>query len=102
MITRIFRVKVPEALHQEFEIKFSSISVNAVMSQKGLITVSIGQPTKWTPDEYFMMTTWQDEQSLRDFAGDNWNRAVIPEGMEKFVSECWVHNYETLSINDKH
>ena len=100
MITRIFRVRIPEHLHHEFEMKFSTISVNAVMSQQGLISVSLGKPTAWTPDEYVMMTTWEDEQSLRDFAGENWNQAVIPEGMEKYVMECWVHHYEMLEINE--
>ena len=100
MITRIFRVRVPEHLHHEFEMKFSTISVNAVTSQPGLISVSLGKPTAWTPDEYVMMTTWEDEQSLREFAGENWSQAVIPEGMEKFVMECWVHHYQMLEINE--
>ena len=42
MITRIFRVRVPEHLHHEFEMKFSTISVNAVKSQHGLISVAAG------------------------------------------------------------
>ena len=101
MITRIFRVRVPTPLHSEFELKFASISVDAVKSQPGLISVSIGRPTQWTPEEYAMMTTWQNEQSLCEFAGDNWNQAVIPLGMEKFVSECWIHHYENYDISEK-
>jgi heme-degrading monooxygenase HmoA len=96
MITRIFRVQVPEALHQEFEAKFTSISMDVVKSQQGLIRASIGRPTQWSPNEYAMVTTWQDEQCLIAFAGESWNQAVIPKGMEKFVTMCWVHHYENF------
>lgn len=95
MITRIFRVKVHEDLRTEFEEKFSSISVDAVSSLKGFISVSIMKPSKWTPCEYAMITVWEDEASLEAFVGENWNQAFIPDGMEKFISECSVHNYES-------
>ncbi len=94
-ITRIFRVRVVPDLRHEFEEKFSSISVHAVGEAKGFLSVTILMPSQWEPDEYAMITQWQDEAALKAFAGDNWNRAVIPPGMEKFVAECWVHHYGT-------
>ena len=56
--------------------------------------MSIGKPTKWTPDEYVMNSQWKNEESLREFAGENWSQAHIPEGMEKFLKECWIHHFE--------
>ena len=94
MITRVFRVKVPLELHPEFEEKFYSISIPAVESQPGMVSVFVGRPTQCSPDEYVMISTWENEHCLRDFAGENWNQAVIPDGMEKFVADCWVHHYE--------
>jgi hypothetical protein len=41
-----------------------------------------------------MISTWQDEQSLINFAGQAWHNPVIPNGMEKYVKQCWVHHYE--------
>ena len=79
MMIRIFRVDVPALLHAEFEAKFLSISV---------------RPTRWAPNEFVMISVWQEEAALRAFAGEHWNQAVIPAGMEKFVSACWVHHYE--------
>mgnify|MGYP003403121689 FL=1 len=92
-ITRIFRVRIDPALRQEFEAKFSSVSVHAVDQAQGFLAVSILKPTKWAPDEYAMISQWENEAALQAFAGEEWRRAVIPPGMEKFVVECWVHHY---------
>jgi heme-degrading monooxygenase HmoA len=96
MITRIFRVKVPAHLHQEFEREFLSVSVPFVKTEKGIVSVSVGRPTRWHPDEYVMVSVWENEAALVAFAGEQWNQAVIPKGMEKFISECWVHHYENF------
>jgi heme-degrading monooxygenase HmoA len=94
-ITRVFRVRINTAQRSDFEGKFADVSVKAVTEAAGFLSVSILKPTKWTPDEYAMVSRWKDESSLRAFAGEEWNRPVIPSGMEKFVRECWVHHYES-------
>ena len=94
MITRIFRVVIRPELREEFEANFAEISVRAVKNCPGHISVSTGKPTKWTPDEYVMISEWEDESALIDFAGKSWNKAVIPSGMEKYLVECWVNHYE--------
>jgi len=95
MITRIFRVRIDPSLRDEFEQKFSSVSIETVQKQKGFISVEIGKPTKWAPDEYVMISRWSDEEALRMFVGEKWNYAHIPEGMDKYVKECWVHHYQS-------
>jgi heme oxygenase (mycobilin-producing) len=96
MITRIFRVRVSPTLHAEFEQKFLSVSVPYVKATPGLVTLTVGRPTRWYPEEYAMVSVWQSEADVAAFAGADWNRAVIPRGMEKYVSECWVHHYENF------
>ena len=93
MIIRVFRVSINPELREEFESKFSTVSIQAVQNATGFISVSIGKPTKWAPDEYVMVSKWQNESSLKKFAGENWNQAHIPRGMEQFISECWLHHY---------
>ena len=93
-ITRIFRVRIRPELRPEFEEKFSSVSVRTVDEAPGFLAVSILKPTKWAPDEYAMISQWENEAALKAFAGEQWNHAVIPLAMEKFVVECWVHHYE--------
>ena len=94
MITRIFRVVIYPEPREEFEARFTAISLKAVEDCAGNISVSIGKPTRWSPDEYVMISEWKDEAALINFAGASWNEAVIPPGMEKFLAESWVHHYE--------
>ncbi len=93
MIIRIFRVEIDPNLREEFESEFSSVSIDAVTSSKGYRQVSIAKPTKWTPNEYAMISEWDSEDALEEFVGENWNEAFIPEGMAKFVRSCSVHHY---------
>ena len=91
-----FRARVPQSLQAEFEKKFLSVSVPYVEAAAGLVSVSVARPTRWIPDEYAMISIWHSEDDVAAFAGDDWNRAVIPAGMEKYVAECWVHHYENF------
>ena len=97
MITRIFRVRINPALREEFEAKFASASIQAVQNQAGFISVNIGKPTQWAPDEYVMISQWENEAALIAFVGDSWNQAHIPKGMEKYAEECWVHHYYNMT-----
>lgn len=99
MIVRIFKAIIPTELHIEFEIKFKEISVPVVKNYKGLISLEIGRPTKWNPQEFIMISQWETEKDLIEFAGQNWNQAHIPKGMEKFISECSVSHYESILLN---
>jgi len=96
MITRIFRVLVEPDLQNAFEEKFQIISVPFVKRHQGLISVSIGKPLQ-NSNEYMMISVWENHEVLKQFAGENWEQSVIPEGMEQFVSECWVHHYENFN-----
>jgi heme-degrading monooxygenase HmoA len=98
-ITRIFRVRIIPELRQEFEEKFATISVRTVDEALGYLAVSIFKPTKWAANEYAMISSWENEEALKAFAGEQWSNAVIPLGMEKFVVECWVHHFESWNIN---
>ena len=76
----VFRVRIDTNLRQEFEEKFFSISVHAVDEAARFISVSIHKPTKWAPDEYAMISQWENESSLKAFAGEEWCRAVLSVG----------------------
>lgn len=106
MLTRIFRVVVTSDMPKEFERDFLSVSVLLVRSHAGLVSVHVGRPTEWTPEEYVMITIWNNKRNLVDIAGDHWNPAVIPAGMEKYSWACRYHHYvlfgESSSIPYRH
>lgn len=63
-----------------------------------MISCHIGGPTKWNPDDYLMVTYWEDEASLKEFAGENWNQAIIPEGMKKYPKTFSVAHYKNIEF----
>lgn len=93
MIKRIFRVTIDPEQRVNFEKDFNSISVEAVKNKEGFISVEIGGPTKWNSNDYVMVSHWANEASLEGFAGKNWNQAVIPGPMAKYVISCSVEHY---------
>jgi len=95
MIIRIFQVSIRPEYRDEFERDFNTISIDTVQNYKGLISCHVGGPTKWNPDDYAMVTCWEDEDSLIAFAGDNWNQAVIPKEMQKYPKAFSVVHYKT-------
>ncbi len=93
MITRIFRVKVHKNCADEFEKAYKEVSIPLVKSQKGFESLSTGKPLTDKSLEYVMISYWKDLESLQNFVGENWEAALIPDGMEKFVDDCWLHHY---------
>src|SRR5690349_16787404 len=98
MIIRIFQVSIHPEYRDEFERDFSTISVDTVNNHKGLISCHVGGPTKCNPDDYVMVTFWEDEASLVEFAGENWNQAVIPNKMQKYPKASSVVHYDSSKL----
>lgn len=96
MITRIFRARVPVEKQQQFEDKFLAQVLQSIKSYPGVVSVYFGRPTRGAPDEFAVISTWASEKFLAAFAGENWSQAVIPAGMEDYVTECWVHHYQVF------
>lgn len=95
MITRIFRVEINQEFVADFVNDFKNISVPLVESQKGLVSVETGSSIDSKNNEYIMISHWDDIASLKQFVGEDWQEALIPHGMEKYVKQCWVYHYET-------
>ncbi len=97
MIIRIFRVQIKPELREEFEEKFKVESVRSIENEPGFISLEIGFPTEWRPDEYVMISKWKGPEYLEAFLGEQWDQAHIPQQMEKFLVKCWVHHYQPIS-----
>lgn len=95
MIIRIFQVTIHPEYRDDFERDFNTVSVDTVKNHKGLISCHIAGPTKWNPDDYVMVTHWEDEESLVAFAGENWNQAIIPPRMRKYPKTFHVAHYRS-------
>ncbi len=98
MIIRIFTAEIPQNLHLEFETKFKEISVPLVKNQKGLLELDIAKPTQWNPNTYVMISKWKEVEDIINFAGEKWNQAHIPQGMEKYIQSCTVNHFLNIPI----
>ena len=100
MIIRIFEVTIHSEFRAEFERDFNTISVDTVNNHKGLISCRVGGPTKWNPDDYVMVTCWEDDDSLAAFAGEEWNQAIIPQEMQKYPKSFRVAHFDSSPFAD--
>ena len=91
MITRIFRVQINSEKRMEFEAKFADISVKAVESQEGFLSVEIGKPSKWNPDEYLrLVKAFQFADQHGEVCPANWQpgqKTMIPDPLKNNYKE---------------
>ncbi|MCF6322828.1 MAG: antibiotic biosynthesis monooxygenase [Gammaproteobacteria bacterium] len=94
-MARIFRVKVHKNYVTEFEKAYKEFSIPLVKSQEGFVSLSTGKLVIENNLEYVMISNWKNLGSLQRFVGDDWKKALIPDGMEKYIEDCWLHHYIT-------
>jgi len=97
VIIRIFRAKVHDGKQADFERFFLDTAVPHVRKQSGLISLGIGRPESSTPDEFVMIMRWKDLDSVKEFAGADWQSAVILEEERHLIREVSVHHYEYVT-----
>ena len=51
-------------------------------------------------NEFIMISRWEKEEDLIRFAGDSWNEAHIPKGMEKYFEHCSVNYYLNIDMSN--
>ena len=95
-ITRIYRVKIKPELRDEFEPLFKTVALSSVQNAPGCKEAQLGGPVASSPHEYAVTSVWENEESLIQFVGSDWTQPHIPDGMERFVEECWVHHYTSF------
>jgi heme-degrading monooxygenase HmoA len=97
VIIRIFQVSIHPEYRSDFERDFNSLSIDSVHNQRGLISCQVGGPTRTNPDDYLMVTCWEDEESLVAFAGEDWNQAVVPVSMRNYPRTVSVVHYQSMA-----
>jgi heme-degrading monooxygenase HmoA len=96
MIIRVFRARTHPGKQADFERKVKELSIPLVQSQKGLLAFFSGRPMTSSPDEFVMVTIWKDLESLKAFAGIDWNVSVIPEPERPLLQASFIHHYEII------
>ncbi len=66
--------------HPELEQRFVSVSVPVVRAEAGILSVSVGRPTGWSPEKYVMISVWFIEADVAVFAGEDGQQGRYPPG----------------------
>jgi len=96
MIIRIFRPTIHPGKEAEFESFLRDTAIPLVSQQSGLVAQHLGRPRDPSSTEFAYVTVWEDEESIRAFAGDRWQEAVIAPEEEELLKETWIGHYEVL------
>ena len=96
MIIRVFRARIRPGLNDDFERFLREGPIPKITSLPGLVAQHVGRPTSAAPDEFVYVSVWKDLESLRTFAGDDWEHAVIDPEEEHLLLETFIHHYESF------
>jgi heme-degrading monooxygenase HmoA len=96
MIIRVFRPTIHPGKEGEFEAFLRETAVPLVSQQSGLIAQHVGGPREPSSTEYLYVTIWDDVESIRAFAGEGWQEAVITPDEEHLLKDTWIGHYEAL------
>jgi heme-degrading monooxygenase HmoA len=96
MIIRIFRPTIHPGKEAEFESFLRDTAVPLVSQQSGIVAQHVGRPRGSSSTEFVYVTVWEDEESIRAFAGESWQEAVITPEEEDLLKETWIKHYDVI------
>jgi heme-degrading monooxygenase HmoA len=96
LIIRIFRPTIYPGKESEFESFLRDTAIPLVSQQSGLISQHAGKPRDPSSTEYLYVTVWENVESIRAFAGERWEEAVITPDEEHLLKDTWIGHYEAI------
>ena len=97
MIIRVFRPTIHAGKEGEFEAFLRDTAVPLVSRQAGLVAQHLGRSHDPASTEYLYVTVWRDVESVRAFAGEHWQEAVITPDERHLLRQTWIGHYLTLT-----
>jgi heme-degrading monooxygenase HmoA len=94
MIIRVFRAKVRPGTHQQYEALIHQRVVPLMLEAPGLLSLHVGLPLDDPPDEFLLMSVWQDLAAMRAFIGARWREPLAVPGEEHLVLHSVVDHYD--------
>lgn len=94
MILRVFRARLKPGTREAFEKLCYDVSIPLVRVQPGLITLHVGKPLPDQPNEFVLVSVWNDIEAVKQFAGDTWDHPLIMPGEAALVQEATVQHYD--------
>ncbi len=96
MIIRVFTPTIHPGKSTEFESFVRDTAQPLVAKQSGLIAQHAGKSRAPASTEYVYVTVWEDVESIRAFAGERWQEAVITPEEEHILQRTRIEHYDVL------
>jgi heme-degrading monooxygenase HmoA len=97
VIIRVFRPTIHTGKESDFESFLHHTAIPLVSRQKGLIAQHVGKPRDPSSTEYVYVTVWDDIDSIRAFAGESWQEAVITPDEAHLLRDTSIAHYDVLA-----
>jgi heme-degrading monooxygenase HmoA len=99
VIIRVFRPTIHPGKEAEFESFLHETAIPLVSRQSGLVAQHVGKPRDSSSTEFCYVTVWEDVDSIRAFAGERWQEAVITPEEEHLLKDTWIGHYEVIETS---
>jgi heme-degrading monooxygenase HmoA len=99
VIIRVFRPTIHPGKEAEFESFLHETAIPLVSRQPGLVAQHVGKPRDSSSTEFCYVTVWEDVDSIRAFAGERWQEAVITPEEEHLLKDTWIGHYEVIETS---
>jgi heme-degrading monooxygenase HmoA len=96
MIIRVFKPTIHAGKEREFESFLRDTALPLVSRQAGLLAQYVGRSRDPSATDYLYVTVWEDVESIRAFAGERWQEAVITPDEEHLLKDTWIEHYDVL------
>jgi catechol 2,3-dioxygenase-like lactoylglutathione lyase family enzyme len=96
MIIRIFRAQVQPGMQAQYEALLRDEAIPGLSEQAGVVAVYGGKSIPQSPDEFVMVSLWNDLTSLKAFAGEHWMESIPLPGEEHLIKESVIHGFTRI------
>ncbi len=98
MIMRIFQVSTHPGKEAAFGDFFHNTAIPLMKRTPGLVSVTAGAPRAESPTEFCMVMIWKDLESLKAFAGEDYESAHIHPDEAELVRERRIAHYQPVEV----
>ena len=93
MIVRIFRAKIRKNQISKFKRMVQEQSIPWLESSDGMLGYFPAEPFGENEQEFVMIALWRNLDSLKTFAGSDWDNPVVTEDEAPLVEAMFVEHY---------
>ncbi len=65
-----------------------------VKRQSGVLAVYAGRPLGSNSSEFALVSVWNEVSDIRAFAGEDWEKSVIPPEHLALIEESYIQHYD--------